>query len=253
MRIRELPREDRPREKAIAAGLDSLSDAELLCLLLGSGSPSRPVEQIACDILEKTDRLARLFAISPQQLMEVDGIGPAKALLLAACVQLGKRALERQALRPAVHNPSDLVRWLQAEYGYQPQEHFAVVCLDAKGGILCCQTVFIGTLCQSVVHPREVLRTAVLANAARLIAVHNHPSGNCSPSRADLQATKVLAAACHAAGIPLEDHIIVAAGEWYSFAEHGLLSENSQAQTDRNWEDPAGRTQEAEKESALLS
>lgn len=224
MRIKDMGKEQRPREKAMRMGIDSLSDEELLCLILGSGHASRPVQDIARDLLEKTDQLTGFFGMLSADLLEIDGIGPARALLFAACAELGKRALERQAIRTPVGSPSELVSWLQAKYGSACQECFGVVCLDAKGQILVHKTLFIGTLNRSVVHPREILKTACLCSAASLIAVHNHPSGCAEPSQADLETTKILQRACSSAGIVLLDHLIITSSGYCSFASRGLLT-----------------------------
>lgn len=223
MKIKERSPFERPRERAILQGVRSLSSTELLCLLIGSGTREQSVEQVAAQILEKTRGLQQLFTIQPEELMEIEGIGKARALQICAAVELASRALEARAISSPVTCVDDVRGWFQAVYGSQNQEHFAVLYLDRKNRILRYRDLFVGTLDQSLVHPREIFKEACLVSACGILLVHNHPSDDPMPSVADLQSTRQLAEAARIHRIDLIDHIIVGRTSCFSFREHDLL------------------------------
>lgn len=233
MKIQDMNKTDRPREKALQFGLDSLSDQELICLLLGSGISGRTVQSIAEDLLQKTDSLASLHTLKPSDLMVINGIGQARALQLLAALQLSKRALKRQVYTQKIWGARDAAAWLQSEYGALAQEHFIAVFLDSQHRILFHKVLAIGTLSQAPVHPRDLFREAFACNAACILLAHNHPSQDLIPSMDDLETTQKLIEAAELCGIPVLDHLIISRTAYFSFQEHHLLDDEfeSDAQT----------------------
>ena len=213
----------RPREKALRFGLSSLSDVELLAILLQSGNKKHSVLDLAEKVLELSKGLSCLFDIHLKDLMEIDGIKEVKALQVLAGVELSKRALRAESYRTVIRNPQDVLTWFSLEFGFLKQEHFVVVFLDTKGQILSHDILFVGTLNESCVHPRDIFRQAVLHNANSILLVHNHPSGNVNPSQADISCTRQIKAVSDTMGIRLMDHIIVGRNQWFSFAQSQSL------------------------------
>lgn len=226
MKIKERSEFDRPRERAMLQGLKRLDNSELLCLLLGSGTRRQTVEKLASQILRRTDNLRTMFSIQPEELMRIEGIGQAKALILCAAMELASRALEAKAVSEPILGPEDVRAWFQAVYGTQSQEHFAVLYLDIKGRLIRYKDLFVGTLDQSLIHPREIFREACLVSAASILLVHNHPSDDPMPSMADLDSTRQLEEAAQLHKMHLLDHIIVGQTSCFSFREQGLLDGN---------------------------
>ncbi len=226
MKIKEQNVLDRPREKAMVYGLGRLDNRELLCLLLGSGTKNCSVESLAGQVLDKTDHLRGLFSIEPEELMEIEGIGQARALMLCAAMELAKRALEARTISSPILGPDDVKLWFQATYGTQAQEHFAVLYLDVKNRLIRHRDLFVGTIDQSLIHPREIFREACLVSASSILLVHNHPSDDPVPSPADLETTRNIESAAQIHRIHLVDHIIVGQSSCFSFRRSGLLEES---------------------------
>lgn len=220
LELKELAVSDRPREKCIRFGIRSLSHAELLALILRTGTKDHSVFSVADELLRKAKGIRRLSQLNLQDLCEVRGINKAKACELMAVCELSRRmALEEVYELDVVDQPGRLVDWLRRELGDAKQEHFLVVFLDTKNHILGHKVCFIGSLDRSVVHPREIFKEAVAYSAARIIAVHNHPSGDVTPSENDIQVTKSLEEAGAMMGIPLLDHLIVSHRTFYSLRQ----------------------------------
>ncbi|MGB7595685.1 MAG: DNA repair protein RadC [Erysipelotrichaceae bacterium] len=220
LELKELAVSERPREKCIRFGIRSLSHTELLALILRSGTKSHSVFSIADELLRKAKGIRRLSQLTLQDLCEVHGIDKAKACEMMAVCELARRmALEEVYEQDVVDQPGRLVDWLRRELGDAQQEHFLVVFLDTKNHILGHKVCFIGSLDRSVVHPREIFKEAVAYSAARIIAVHNHPSGDVTPSENDIQVTKSLEEAGIMMGIPLLDHLIVSHRTFYSLRQ----------------------------------
>lgn len=159
------------------------------------------------------------------ELQEIEGIGKARASVILAALELSRRVLRAKACRQPLCTERDVIEWFEAEYGNENQEHFAVCYLDTKGQLIRHKTLYIGTLNQSLVHPRDVLREAFLANARAMIFVHNHPSGDPTPSLADLETTSSLCQAARICQIEIVDHIVIGKGCSFSFRSHGLLED----------------------------
>ncbi|MBP3852988.1 MAG: DNA repair protein RadC [Erysipelotrichaceae bacterium] len=223
MKIKEMEDEKRPREKALRFGLEALTDLELVALLLQSGNQKKSVFDLAQEVLVLSRDLARLFDIHVSELMEISGIKEVKALQVLAGVELSKRALKARSYQTVIRKPEDVVRWFQMEFGYLKQEHFIVVYLDTKSKILSHRVLFVGTLNESCVHPRDIFREAYLENASSLLLVHNHPSGIPQPSRADIECTRQIRDVAQTMGVGLMDHIIVGRNRWFSFRQSQSL------------------------------
>ncbi|MEM9663790.1 MAG: DNA repair protein RadC [Bacteroidota bacterium] len=227
--IRQWHAGDRPREKLIQHGAAALSDAELLALLLGTGTRTKagPVSAVALGrrLLQAYDSLDGVAQRDRQELMQVAGVGPAKAVTLLATFEVGRRVEAQRATRPRVPvtGPADVA----ARYGPRlrdlPQEVFVVVHLNTANVIIGDVQVSAGGLAASIVEPRAVFRRAILDHAAALICLHNHPSGNPEPSAADVRITRQLVEAGQLLGIPVHDHLIIAGTGYTSLAERGLM------------------------------
>ncbi len=215
---------DRPRERLLQGGARALSDSELLAVLLGTGRPGRPAPELARDLLERFGGLAGLFAAPRAALLDAPGIGPARWGALQAGLELARRSVgEDLRRRDALASPEQVGHFLALSLQHSPHEVFAVLFLDARNRLLAAEELFRGTLSQTVVYPREVARRALERNAAAVILAHNHPSGLAEPSQADRRLTEALQRALQCLDIPVLDHLIVAGGRRFSFAEHGLL------------------------------
>jgi DNA repair protein RadC len=218
------PRDDRPREKLIRKGVHTLSDVELMALVLRTGSGELTAIDLARALFAREHSLRRIGTRTPGELMRLRGIGPAKAVELLAAFELGRRAqAEQEEPRPLLRSPDDVAKRMIPLLRDRKTEVFYVLILDAKNALTIDIELSVGTLNASLVHPREVFKAAIDNGAASIIVVHNHPSGNPEPSSEDIEITRQLSEAGRIIGIPLHDHLIVA-GEFYtSHAERGLL------------------------------
>lgn len=215
--------EQRPREKALRYGLESLSDLELVALILQSGNKNRSVFEIASDVLKESEGLLKLMSMHVNTLMQIQGIREVKALQLLASVELSKRVIRSKVYHASIMRPEDVIEWFEFEYGSLPQECFIALYLDTKSKLISHRVLFKGTLNESVVHPREVFKEAFLQNANSVLIAHNHPSGDCTPSKADFEVTYKMVHVAMTMGVNLIDHIIVGQNQYYSFKEHKYL------------------------------
>ena len=225
MPIHEWPEEERPREKLLARGPAALSDAELLALFLGSGIGGRDAVQTARDLLLAHGPLRVLLDRPARELSKLPGLGPARSCTLAAGLELAHRylAAELQQGEAVGNNPAAVGRYLQHRLRGQARELFVVLFLDNRHRLIACEELFAGTINAAPVYPREVVRRALLHNAAAVILSHNHPSGDPEPSTADAQITEELQRALALVDVRLLDHFVVGEGRPVSFAERGLL------------------------------
>jgi DNA repair protein RadC len=222
--IREWLPEDRPREKLLLRGPQALTEAELLALILRIGTPGWSALDLARNILLEAGSLGGLAACSAREIMRMHGVGPAKAAELSAAFEIGRRVEAGLGKRrTVVKGPADVARIMVPTLRDRRQEVFHVLALDSSNAVTANIELSRGTLNASLVHPREVFKTAIDHRAAAIIVVHNHPSGNPEPSPEDLAVTRQLAEAGKLLGIPVHDHVIVAASAWTSLAEQGLL------------------------------
>jgi DNA repair protein RadC len=224
MVLKDIPPDTRPREKLLAHGAAALADAELVALLLRTGVRGRSVLQLAQHMLDAFGGLAGLLQAGPQALGRIKGLGPAKRAELAAVVELARRALaQRLAERPVFDAPQRVKDYLRLQLGHLGHEVFAVLFLDAQHRLLALEPMFRGTLTQTSVYPREVVKRALELHAAAVILAHNHPSGIAEPSRADEWLTRSLAAALQLVDVRVLDHLVIGQSEVVSFAERGML------------------------------
>ena len=222
MKIKDLPKSDRPREKLIAKGVENLKDSELLAILLRTGTIGKNVIEIASQILTKHSK-KRLLQMTYDDLSKISGIDSAKATTLLAAFELSKRALEvNDTNLPVISDAKDAVAQL-SDMRDLKKEHLVALYLNAKNQLVHKETISMGTLNANLVHPREVFEPALKYSAAQIIAAHNHPSGDPKPSEDDLEVTKRLTEAGKMMGIELMDHIIVSKNSHFSFKEEKLI------------------------------
>ncbi|MCM3086610.1 DNA replication and repair protein RadC [Bhargavaea ginsengi] len=223
-KISELHIADRPRERLIRQGAESLSNQELVAILLRTGTRSESVLQLSNRVLAFFDRIQDMQHATLEEMTSVKGIGEAKAVQLLAAVELGKRLTRKQSTeRYVIRSPEDAATYLMPDMSNLNQEHFVVLFLNVKNEVLHSRTIFIGSLNSSIVHPREVFREAVKRSAASIICAHNHPSGNPSPSPEDIEVTKRLSEAGKIVGIDLLDHIIIGDHKFLSLKEGDFI------------------------------
>jgi DNA repair protein RadC len=225
LRIRELPPAERPRERLTKLGASALSAVELLAIVIGSGGSRKSALDVASEIFARNHGSLRRLAASPvASSRAISGIGPAKAVELHAALELGRRmAAEARSIGDPVSGPVDVYRLFAPRLEDLPVEEFHVAVLDTQHRLERDVTVTRGLLSASLVHPREVFREAIAERAASIILVHNHPSGDPTPSADDRKVTAQLVAAGRLLDIPVHDHVIIGRGRYASFAESGLL------------------------------
>jgi DNA repair protein RadC len=224
MHIRDWPVNERPREKLLLRGASVLSDAELLAIFLGSGLPGRDAVQTARELLQRHGPLRRLLDQPAKAMARLPGLGPARASALCAALELGQRNLAAELERgQALTDPQAAGRYFSQRLRGRPQEIFAALFLDTRHRALAFEELFTGTVDSAEVHPREVVRQALLHNAAALIIGHNHPSGCSQPSAADRAITTRLKAALALVDVRLLDHVIVGDGAPLSMAARGWV------------------------------
>lgn len=223
MRLNELPISERPRERLLAHGAAALTDAELLAILLHTGTTGMSVIELADSIIARFGSLARLMTAPVQALQDIRGLGPAKRSQMLAVLELGRRCYAGELkTRPVFKSPLALKQFLLTHFAGQAQESFLVLFLDVSHQLIASETLFKGTLTRTVVYPREIVRRALDHNAAAVIFAHNHPSGKAKPSAMDKKLTAELERVMGSIDIPMLDHLIVAGGELWSFQTQGL-------------------------------
>jgi DNA repair protein RadC len=211
---------DRPREKLSRHGASALGDNELVAVIIGHGSQARGALGVANDVLAASGGVHGLTRLHRDQWLRVPGIGVAQSSRLQAAVELGRRTLlAPQPARPQFLTPHDAAAYLLPRYGSYSVERFGVLLLDTRHRLIAVRLISTGLLDVSLAHPREVFREALMASAAVVVAFHNHPSGDPTPSREDLLLTQRLRAAGTIVGVELADHLILAEGRYYSMKE----------------------------------
>ncbi|MDP1977023.1 MAG: DNA repair protein RadC [Undibacterium umbellatum] len=224
MAINEWPEDQRPRERLIKYGASALSDAELLAVFLRTGVTGKSAVDLGRDMISRFGSLSGLFAASLKDFSSLHGLGSAKYAQLHAVLELAKRAISEELQENAsLSSPQAVKNYLQLMIGNKPHESFAILYLDVKNRLIKSEELFRGTLNHASVYPREVVKSALHQNAAAIILAHNHPSGSCEPSQADISLTQTLKQALALVDVRVLDHFIVANPHVYSFAEHGLI------------------------------
>ncbi|MCM3611374.1 DNA repair protein RadC [Planococcus sp. MERTA32b] len=222
--IRDVHTADRPRERLVKQGATSLSNQELIAIMLRTGTRQESVLHLANRVLHHFEQIQQLKDASIEELTSINGIGQAKAVQLMAAVELGRRLSSKQTdVKFTIRSPKDAASFLMADMTSLKQEHFVVLFLNIKNQVLHRQTIFVGSLNASIVHPREIFREAVRRSAASIVCAHNHPSGNPAPSPEDIAVTKRLMEAGSIVGIELLDHIIIGDHQFISLNEKGYM------------------------------
>lgn len=224
MAITDWPIDERPREKLMQKGAAALSDAELLAIFLRVGLPGKSAVDLARELVSHFGSLQRMFSAQPKELCQIKGIGEAKYVQLQAVLEMARRALEEEMrLDDVMSSPTAVRRYLQSWLRNRSYEVFVGIFLDTRNQVIAAEELFRGTLNQTSVYPREVVRRALQLNAAALIVAHNHPSGSAQASASDEALTRQLKAALGLLDITLLDHLIVAGNKVVSMAELGLV------------------------------
>ncbi|MEA5575568.1 RadC family protein [Anabaena sp. UHCC 0451] len=234
LRIADLPENERPRERLMTHGAKILATAELIAILLGTGQGPGKLSAVGLGQLilqelgkNQRDPLAALREVTPAELMEIHGVGSAKATTILAAIELGKRAfLSRPADGTVIDSPMAAAATLSQDLMWQSQERFAVLLLDVKNKFLGTKIITIGTATETLASPRDIFREVIRHGATRMIVAHNHPSGNLEPSEADIELTRQLLAGAELLSIPLLDHLIIGNGTHQSLREMTTLWDN---------------------------
>ncbi len=222
--IKDWPEHERPRERLLQYGADKLQDAELLAILLRVGGLNVSAIDLARNLLNQFDGFRGLNSKSVTELCEINGIGPAKAAQIKAALEIGKRmASEKFKAKQKIESCDDVFKLVHPYMGDLTREEFKIILLSSRNNLILEKTLFEGSLSESMVNPREIIKVALNNSAAAIIFVHNHPSGEPSPSVEDKEITKRLVSACNLVGIRAFDHIIIGKDNYYSFAENGLM------------------------------
>lgn len=229
--LRALPREERPRERLLQYGAERLTNAELVAILLRTGVRNQSAVEVARELLRHCEEkspgqpLNHLLGLRPQDIRKVvKGVGEAKLAQLLAGLQLGQRAQYPKPRRHDLSNPRAVYEYLSSRMAHLTKEQFQVILLNAKNNILDVECIVSeGTLTASLVHPREIFKSAIQHSAHAIILAHNHPSGDATPSREDREVTERLVQAGKVIGIEVLDHLIIGRGDYTSFREKGLV------------------------------
>jgi DNA repair protein RadC len=222
--IRDVPQVERPRERLISDGPESLANHELLAILLRTGTKDESALQLAHRLLNHFEGLRLLKDATIEEMTSIKGIGAAKAVQILAAIELGRRIHRlRYDERYVIRSPEDGAKYVMEDMRFLSQEHFVCLYLNTKNQVIHRKTVFIGSLNASIVHPREVFKEAIKRSAASIICAHNHPSGDPTPSREDIEVTKRLVECGRMIGIELLDHLIIGEQKFVSLKEKGYV------------------------------
>ncbi|OPY55928.1 MAG: hypothetical protein A4E55_02346 [Pelotomaculum sp. PtaU1.Bin035] len=222
--MKELPEELRPRERLQKEGAGALSEIELTAILLRTGSHEVTAVELASLIFARFKNLRSLVDATIEELSEIKGVGPAKASQVKAALELAKRLSHFTGLpRPVIKSPDDVAGLLMEEMRHLDREHFRALLLNTRNQVIANDEVSVGTLNSSAVHPRELFRNAIKRSAASVVLVHNHPSGDATPSKDDLDVTRRISEAGKIIGIEILDHIIIGDNRFTSFKAEGLI------------------------------
>ncbi|PPA71784.1 RadC family protein [Jeotgalibacillus proteolyticus] len=222
--IRDVVEEDRPRERLKNHGARSLSNQELIAILLRTGSKHESVLNLSNKVLHQFEGLRLLKEASLEEIMEIRGIGEAKAVLMMAAVELGRRISNLTfEERFSIRSPEDGANFLMNDMRFLQQEHFVCLYLNTKNQVIHQKTIFIGSLNSSIVHPREVFKEAFRRSAASIVCAHNHPSGDPAPSKEDIDVTRRLVECGRMIGIEVLDHLIIGDRKYVSLKEKGYM------------------------------
>ncbi len=225
MRFKDIPNNEKPRERLFLYGSETLSNEELLCIILRTGTKKYSVREIAFNLLSKIKNIKNIRDIGMNTLMEIEGIGKVKAIELKAIIEFGRRIYKLEDINSLVYftNAIDIYKYFVSIYRDTYQEEFYCVYLDNRKKYLDRKKLFVGSINKSIVHPREVFKNAYLLSASYIICLHNHPGGDPSPSREDIDLTMKLYEIGIIHSVPLLDHIIIGRNNYFSFYENGYF------------------------------
>lgn len=223
--LKELPVCELPRERLLSHGVESLSNVELLSIILRTGTQGESVKVLSERILEDCENISDLKDISLNKLKEIRGLGNVKSITLKAALELGRRVYEPANIiqNAKILNSTDAFRYFAKYIAHEKQENFLAIYIDTQKRYLSHKIIFKGTLNQSIIHPREVFKYALLESASAIIIMHNHPSGELHPSPEDDEVTRILIDSGNMMGIPIIDHLIVSPSDYYSYVESGKI------------------------------
>jgi len=225
MKLSELPEDERPRERLLKYGKENLSNEELLSIILKCGTIGKSVKEVALEVLKEIQTVQDLQEITIERLLSIQGIGKVKAIELIACIELGKRIFleSKNKGHQKLLNAKQIYEEMKYLFYGKKQEYFYCLYFNNKQELIERKLLFMGTINRSIVHPREVFKSAYLNSASSIICMHNHPSNDINPSREDVHLTRRLVEIGKISGIPIMDHIIVADDEYYSFYEQNRI------------------------------
>lgn len=225
--MKDIPKEEKPREKALKHGIESLSNAELLAILFRTGKKNQSVMDLSREVLKTFHHFEHVEDLRYASLSSLSGIGEAKALTLLAALELGRRIfLSQKETLYKIRDSKDIYQYCHSFFDLESQEKFLCLFLNIHNQVLDKKVLFVGTVDQSMVHSRDIFREAMLHNATKIICVHNHPTGDSLPSVHDEVLTQKIKNIGDYIGIKLLDHVIIGRGEYYSFLEHGRMGES---------------------------
>ena len=225
MKIKDIPESERPRERLIEYGKSSLSNEELLAIILKQGTKNKSAKELGLDLLSTVNNISELEDITLERLINIKGIGQAQALTLLASIELGKRIFMKKNYdkKYKLTNSKDIYDYMKYLLDNKKQEYFYCLYVNNKKELIERKLLFMGTINRSTVHPREVFKNAYLNSASGIICVHNHPTGDINPSIEDIMFTDNLVELGHIAGIPIVDHLIIGNDKYYSFFDNGKI------------------------------
>lgn len=225
MNLKKLPEDEKPRERLIKYGKENISNNELIEIILKSGTKKMGIKEISYNILSSVNNINELSNIEIKTLMKIEGMSKIKAIEIVAAIELGRRVYEDNKYKDLVYltSPMAIVDYFHTLYKNVTQEMFYVVYLDNQKKYIDKKLLFLGTVNYSLVHPREIFKTAYLLSASYIVCIHNHPSGNSTPSKNDIDLTKKIEQLGNLHGIILMDHIIIGNDNYYSFFEDNNL------------------------------
>ena len=225
IKFKNIPNEDKPRERLFNYGAFNLSNEELISIILKTGSKKYSVKEVSLKLLEKIGSVEKLRDIGISSLIKIDGIGRVKAIELKAALELGRRVYSSgvNVCNIKLNDPVSVYKYFKELLEIKKQEYFYCIYLDTKGNYIDKKCLFVGTINNSVIHPREIFKEAYLLSASGIICVHNHPSGDSSPSKEDVLITKKLMELGIIHGIKIIDHVIIGRDNYYSFNDNNML------------------------------
>ena len=226
MNIKEIPYNDRPREKIIKYGFNSISNSELLAILLRSGTKGKSVIDLGYEVLKRFNGISGLMSANINELKEINGISDAKAIQILAAIEISKRLNDVVHIGEKISDGIDVYNLVGDKLKLEIQENFVLILLDIKSNLISYHYLYKGGLDFHLIHMRDIFREVVKHNAYKFICVHNHPSGDPTPSNADVLTTKEIIKSSKLMGIKFEDHIIIGNNCYYSFKESTSLFEN---------------------------